>query len=199
MPGIEVGKIVKLGRFGVWTNTLDAQPASIAQEAARELERLGYAALWFPEGDRPEALTNAALLLAATSSIVVATGIANIYARDANTMAAGQKTFAEAFPRRFLLGLGVSHQPSVEQVRGHVYGKPVATMRAYLEAMSKAPYESVAPLEKPRTVLAALGPNMLKLARRRVGARIRTSFQWNTRAALVRRSVPRLYSRRNRR
>jgi probable F420-dependent oxidoreductase len=79
-------------------------------------------------------------------------------------MAAGQKTLAEAYPGRFLLGLGVSHQPSVEQVRGHVYGKPVATMRAYLDAMLKAPYQSVEPPEKPHTVLAALGPKMLKLA-----------------------------------
>ena len=153
-----------LGRIGVWTNTLDAQPALKAQEATQELERLGYAAIWFPESVRREALSNAGLLLAATSRIVVATGIANIYARDAMTMAAGQKTLAEAYPGRFLLGLGVSHQPNVEQLRGHIYGKPVATMRAYLDAMSKAPYQSVEPPEKPQTVLAALGPNMLKLA-----------------------------------
>ena len=155
---------MKLGPIGIWTNALDAQPAAKAQDAARELERLGYAAIWFPESVRREALSNAGLLLAATSRIVVATGIANIYARDAMTMAAGQKTLAEAYPGRFLLGLGVSHQPNVEQVRGHVYGKPVATMRAYLEAMAKAPYQAVEPPEKPTTVLAALGPNMLTLA-----------------------------------
>jgi probable F420-dependent oxidoreductase len=156
--------MLKLGRIGVWTNTLDAQPATKAQEAARELEQLGYSAIWFPESVRREALSNAGLLLTATSRIVVATGIANIYARDAMTMAAGQKTLAEAYPDRFLLGLGVSHQPSVEEVRGHIYGKPVATMRAYLEAMAKAPYLSIEPPEKPQTVLAALGPKMLKLA-----------------------------------
>jgi probable F420-dependent oxidoreductase len=155
---------VTLGRIGIWTSTLDSQPALKAQAAARELERMGYAAIWFPESARREALSNAGLLLAATSRIVVATGIANIYARDAMTMAAGQKTLAEAYPGRFLLGLGVSHRSNVEQVRGHTYGKPVATMRAYLEAMSKAPYQSVEPAEKPETVLAALGPNMLKLA-----------------------------------
>jgi len=155
---------VKLGPFGIWTTTLDAQPAAKAQDAARELERLGYAAIWFGESIRREAFSNAGLLLAGTSRIVVATGIASIYARDALTMASGQKTLAEAYPGRFLLGLGVSHRPNVEQVRGHVYGKPVATMRAYLEAMSKAPYQSVEPAEKPPTVLAALGPNMLKLA-----------------------------------
>jgi probable F420-dependent oxidoreductase len=158
---------MKLGRIGIWTSTLDYQPAAKAQEAALELEKLGYPAIWFPEALRREAFSNAGLLLAGTSRIVVATGIANIYARDAVTMAAAQKTLAEAYPDRFLLGIGVSHQPSVEQVRGHVYGKPVTAMSAYLEAMSKAPYQAVEPLEKPMTVLAALGPNMLKLAAER--------------------------------
>jgi probable F420-dependent oxidoreductase len=158
---------MKLGRIGIWTSTLDYQPAVKAQEAARELEQLGYPAIWFPEALRREAFSNAGLLLAGTRRIVVATGIANIYARDAVTMAAAQKTLSEAYPDRFLLGIGVSHQPSVEQVRGHVYGKPVTAMSAYLEAMSKAPYQAVEPHEKPMTVLAALGPNMLKLAAER--------------------------------
>lgn len=158
---------IQLGRIGVWTSALDAQPAVQAQAAARELEGMGYAAIWIPESVRREVLSNAGLLLAGTSRIVVATGIANIYARDATTMAAGQKTLAEAYPGRFLLGLGVSHQPNVEQVRGHVYGKPVTTMRAYLDAMEKAPYQSVEPPERPHTILAALGPNMLKLAAER--------------------------------
>ena len=158
---------MKLGRIGIWTSTLDYQPSAKAQDAARELEQLGYPAIWFPEALRREAFSNAGLLLAATSRLVVATGIASIYARDAVTMAAGQKTLAEAYPDRFLLGIGVSHQPNVEQVRGHVYGKPVTAMTAYLEAMSKAPYQAVEPSEKPMTVLAALGPNMLKLAAER--------------------------------
>jgi probable F420-dependent oxidoreductase len=158
---------MKLGRIGIWTSTLDYQPSAKAQDAARELEQLGYPAIWFPEALRREAFSNAGLLLAATSRLVVATGIASIYARDAVTMAAGQKTLAEAYPDRFLLGIGVSHQPSVEHVRGHVYGKPVTAMTAYLEAMSKAPYQAVEPSEKPMTVLAALGPNMLKLAAER--------------------------------
>ncbi len=85
-------------------------------------------------------LSNAGMLLAATKRMVIATGIANIYARDAVAMACGQKTLAEAYPNRFLLGLGVSHVPLVEQLRGHRYEKPVATMRAYLDAMDKAPY-----------------------------------------------------------
>ena len=155
---------IQLGRVGIWTRQLEDQPAAKAQETARELEELGYGALWFGEAAGREVLTNAGLLLAATKRMVIATGIANIYARDAVAMASGQKTLAEAYPNRFLLGLGVSHVPLVEQLRGHRYEKPVATMRAYLDAMDKAPYQSVPPPTKPARVLAALGPKMLELS-----------------------------------
>lgn len=157
-------KSVQLGRIGIWTRQLEDQPSRKAQEAARELEELGYGALWFGEALGREVLTNAGILLAGTRRMVIATGIANIYARDAVAMAAGQKTLAEAYPDRFLLGLGVSHVPLVEQLRGHRYEKPVATMRAYLEAMDRAPYNSVPPAGKPARVLAALGPKMMELS-----------------------------------
>ncbi len=117
------------------------------REAASELEDLGSGAIWFGEAMGREALTHAGLLLAATRRIVVATGIANIYARDPMAMASGQKTLAEAYPDRFVLGLGVSHVPLVEQLRGHQYEKPVSRMRAYLDAMDQAPHRSVAPAE----------------------------------------------------
>ena len=78
-----------------------------------------------------EALTNAGLLLAGTKRMVIATGIANIYARDAVAMAPGRKHWRKRIPIDFCLGLGVSHVPLVEQLRGHRYEKPVATMRAY--------------------------------------------------------------------
>jgi probable F420-dependent oxidoreductase len=155
---------IQLGPIGIWTRQLEDQSAAKAQETARELEELGYGALWFGEALGREVLTNAGLLLAATKRMVIATGIANIYARDAVAMASGQKTLAEAYPNRFLLGLGVSHIPLVEQLRGHRYEKPVATMRAYLEAMDKAPYSSIPPAIKPVRVLAALGPKMLELS-----------------------------------
>ena len=155
---------IQLGPIGIWTRQLEDHPAAKAQETARELEELGYGALWFGEAAGREALSNAGLLLAATKRIVIATGIANIYARDAVAMAGGQKTLAEAYPNRFLLGLGVSHIPLVEQLRGHRYDKPVATMRAYLDAMDKAPYNSVPPATKPVRILAALGPKMMELS-----------------------------------
>lgn len=155
-----------IGRVGIWMN-LDALPAARAQAAAREVEALGYGALWLPEAVGREAMSQAALLLGATSKLVLATGIANIWARDAVTMANGQRTLAEAFPERFLLGLGVSHAPSVENVRGHQYDRPVAYLRAYLDAMDRAPYTAVPPPSQPPRVLAALGPTMLALAAER--------------------------------
>jgi len=155
---------IQLGPVGIWTRQLEDHPAAKAQETAHELEELGYGALWFGEAAGREALTNAGLILAGTKRMAIATGIANIYARDAVAMAAGQKTLAEAYPNRFLLGLGVSHVPLVEQLRGHRYEKPVATMRAYLDAMDNAPYNSIPPATQPVRVLAALGPKMLQLA-----------------------------------
>jgi probable F420-dependent oxidoreductase len=155
---------VPLGPVGIWTRQFEDHPASKVREAAAELEELGYGAIWFGEALGREALTNAGLLLSATRRITVATGIANIYARDPVTMAAGQKTLSEAYPGRFVLGLGVSHVPLVEQLRGHRYEKPLATMRAYLDAMDRAPYRSAVPSSKPVRMLAALGPKMLELA-----------------------------------
>src|ERR1017187_3039392 len=128
---------IQVGPIGIWTRQLEDHPAAKAQETARELEELGYGALWFGEAAGREALSNAGILLGGTKRIVVAPGIANIYARDAVAMASGQKTLAEAYPNRFLLGLGVSHAPLAEQLRGHRYEKPVATMRAYLDARSE--------------------------------------------------------------
>jgi probable F420-dependent oxidoreductase len=153
-----------IGAIGIWTGHLDARAAARAQGAVRDLESLGYGAVWFPESLGREALTNAGLLLAGSARIVVATGIANLYARDAMAMANAQKTLCEAYPDRFLLGIGVSHAPAVEQIRGHRYGPPVEVMRAYLDAMDNAPFRSVAPASPPERVLAALGPRMLALA-----------------------------------
>jgi len=175
---------MQLGAFGVWTTQLDILQAARMQETAAELEELGYGALWYGEATGREALTKAGLLLAGTKRIVVATGIANIYGRDPVTMVAGQKTLAEAYPNRFLLGLGVSHIPLVEKLRGHRYEKPVPAMRAYLDAMDQAPYQAVPPGPKLPRVLAALGPLMLKLSAERAdGAHPYNSTPEHTRQA----------------
>jgi probable F420-dependent oxidoreductase len=156
----------RLGRLGVWT-FLDGLPAAKAVELTQKVEAWGYSALWFPEAVGRDPLSLISYLAAHTKKLVLATGIANIYARDAVAMRAIQQTVGELSGNRFVLGLGVSHAPMVAGLRGHVYGKPVATMRAYLEAMEKALYLGPAPSEETPVVIAALRPNMLRLAAER--------------------------------
>jgi probable F420-dependent oxidoreductase len=154
----------ELGRVGIWTGVLDAVPSAEAKRLAGQLEQLGFPTLWIPETLGRDPFVTAALLLSATSSLHVATGIANIYARDAVTMANTQRTLEEAFPGRFLLGLGVSHQHLVDRIRHHDYDKPYSAMVRYLDEMDDAMFLAVGPVERPATVLAALGPKMLRLA-----------------------------------
>ena len=153
-----------IGRVGIWT-FFELHPAARVREAAAIVEDLGYGAIWIPEALGREAFAQSALLLAATKRIPVATGIANIWARDAFAMAAGQKTLAEAWPDRFLLGIGVSHAPIVG-LRGHAYDKPLSAMREYLDAMDSVLYNAPPPAEAPR-VIGALAPKMLALAAER--------------------------------
>jgi probable F420-dependent oxidoreductase len=153
-----------VGRVGIWTGTLDIQPAARAREAAAEVEELGYRALWIPEAVGREVMTHAAVLLSATSTLVVATGIANTFLRHPNAAANAQRLLADDSGGRFLLGLGVSHAPMVEGFLGQTWDKPVSRMAAYLDAMDNAFSVSPPPAEEPPRVLAALGPRMLALA-----------------------------------
>lgn len=134
-------------------------------ELAQGVERLNYSVLWYPESLAYESLSLGGFLLSQTNRLCVGSGIANIYARDALTARAGHDTLNCLYGDRFILGLGVSHVPLVEGRRGHTYGKPVATMRAYLDAMEAAEIGLAPPSRN--VVLAALGPKMLALARER--------------------------------
>jgi len=156
--------MINIGKLGIW---FSHNPMSIAESVAfaQQVEACGYGALWIPEAIGREPLVHLAYLASKTSSLVLATGIANIWARDAVTMAAAQKTLVELSGNRFLLGLGVSHAPLVEGVRGHRYHRPLSYMRDYLDKMAAAIYDSPAPAEKPPMVLAALRQKMLTLAR----------------------------------
>ena len=153
-----------LGRVGIWTGVSDAMPSGQAAELAQLIEELGFCTMWIPETVGRDPFVTAALLLERTSSLQIATGIANIYARDAVTMANTQRTLEEAFPGRFLLGLGVSHAHLVDRVRKHDYSKPYSRMVEYLQEMDAAVFRAVGPGELPPRVLAALGPKMLGLA-----------------------------------
>ncbi|WP_188192269.1 LLM class F420-dependent oxidoreductase [Nonomuraea sp. SYSU D8015] len=152
-----------IGRVGVWHPAVGKAPAEQARQAAARIEALGYGTVWVNEGlGSKEPFAVSAVVLAATERIAVGTGIANLWARDATTMAAAGATLADAYPGRFLLGIGVSHAPLVSR-RGHDYGKPLTTMRTYLEAMDEAARSLPEP-ESPR-ILAALRPKMLELSR----------------------------------
>ena len=154
---------MNLGSLGVWYFT-EAMTSPEAGEFAARLESLGYSALWMPETVGRNPFVHAAYLFTQTERLVIATGIANIYHRHPGMTKQSQMTLAEQSGGRFLLGIGVSHAPLVRGVRRLDYGKPVATMRTYLEGMEASPYSAVPPKETPKTVLAALGPKMLALA-----------------------------------
>ncbi|HEU0335950.1 MAG TPA: TIGR03620 family F420-dependent LLM class oxidoreductase [Gaiellaceae bacterium] len=166
MPDLELG-----GPIGVWLGPLAVAAADVSRPAAAEAERLGFGCIWYPEGlGTRESFTNAAVLLGATARIRVASGIANIWGRDPVATANAARVLEDAFEGRFLLGLGVSHPRQVDP-RGHVYSRPVARMRAYLEAMDDDPFVSPDGTSARRApvprVLAALRPPMLRLAAER--------------------------------
>jgi probable F420-dependent oxidoreductase len=130
----------------------------------QELEAMGWPCLWRPEASGRDALVSSATMLEATTRLCVATGIAQIHARHPHTTRAAQKTLHESSGGRFLLGLGVSHAPFIEGSRGLPYRTPYSDMVAYLAAMQAAPFTALAAADDPPTVLAALGPKMLKLS-----------------------------------
>ena len=156
-----------LGKVGLWAFDLDTLPMSQACDIAGDIESMGFRSLWVPEAVGREPFTSCSALLSATSNLVMATGIASLHARTAQTMQAGWKTLSEAFPGRFLLGIGVSHQPMVEGAHGKSYSKPYTTMVEYLDAMDRGMFFAAAPTVSPSRVLAALGPKMLALAAER--------------------------------
>ena len=157
----------KLGRVGIWSFALQRLAAREETAAAQQMEALGFETIWIPESvGSKDVHAHSALLLSATSNATFATGIANIHARDPMAMANGAKALGEAFPGRYVLGIGVSHAPTVE-LRGGDYGNPLDVMARYLDAMSAAQYGAPEPDPPVPLVLAALGPRMLDLAAER--------------------------------
>ncbi|MGK3202008.1 TIGR03620 family F420-dependent LLM class oxidoreductase [Amycolatopsis sp. MEPSY49] len=147
---------MRLGRYGIWTFDFESLPASRIRESARELEELGWPALWIPETDGREALTHAGFLLAATEKLTVVNGIAQIGSREPRWTQGAALLLADAYPNRHLLGLGFGGVPGP---------KPLEAVRGYLEAMDAAAITNPAPRAPMRRLLAAYGPKMLGLAR----------------------------------
>ncbi len=129
---------------------------------ARRLERLGYDAMWMPDVFGREIYVTAGYVLANTSRLRVASGIAHIYGRDPIASAQAARTLSELSQGRFIQGLGVSH-PIAAEIRGVPWEDPVAKTRDYLTAMARAPIRT--PPSPPVPVyLAAHGPKMLGVA-----------------------------------
>ena len=161
---------MQLGRLGVWY-PIDRLDAAQIRAFVGHVEAHGYSALWYPEARGYESLSLAGYLLSCSRKLVIGSSIANIYARDAFTSRRGLLALNQLYGDRFILGLGVSHAPMVERVRGHSYGKPVPVMREYLDALQGTePGAADWPV-----ALAALGPLMLKLA----AARTRGAVPYN--------------------
>lgn len=131
-------------------------------EFALKLEQLGYESLWLPELFGREPVATAAYLLGQTTQLKIATGIANIYVRDACAMAQTRQTLAELSAGRFILGLGVSN-PGLNQARGHVWQMPLPKMKSYLDAMAKADIDSLQPVKPAPLYIAAHGPKLQAL------------------------------------
>ncbi len=162
---------MELGRLGVWY-PVDRLDGAGIRGFAGLVESLGYDALWYPESRGYESLSVAGFMLAATRTLKLGSSIASIYARDAFTAGRGLASLRGLYGDRFILGLGVSHVPMVEGVRGHHYEKPVPAMRAYLDGIDKALGAEAAGAP---VALAALGPLMLKLS----AARTRGALPYN--------------------
>lgn len=156
-----------LGRVGLWTGSLEGVPPAGIPDLLGELDEQGWGSLWFGEAVGREAFTASQLYLGATRRMAIGTGIANIYGRDASAAGAAARTLEALHPGRFVLGLGVSHAPLVERHRGHTYGRPLAAMREYLDALDATRATTAGEDTMPPVVLAALGPRMLELSRDR--------------------------------
>ena len=157
----------QLGRLGVWY-PVDRLDGAGIRRFVRTVEEIGYSTLWYPEAVGYESLSIASFMLANTTRLIIGSSIANIYARDSFTARRGLRTLSGLFDDRFILGLGVSHVPLVEGVRGHVYEKPAPAMRRYLDGLYEDPSNAA---EWP-VVIAALGPLMLKVAAERTAGAV---------------------------
>ena len=151
-----------LGAIGVWSGALRRGERSAMAAAAAELEELGYGAIWFPGGAHEGLAGHITSLLGATRQVVVATGIVNIWTHPATEIAAEHHAITQAYPGRFLLGLGISHQRVVEG-SGLKYERPMQKLTSYLDELDAAP--TPPPIDE--RILASLGPRSLQIARER--------------------------------
>lgn len=153
---------IALPRLGIWSSELRSASVDVRQEIAERLENMGFAMLWFPGGGRT-ALEIAQEILVATKTALVATGIASIWSFGAMGLGNGYEAIELMHPGRFLLGLGVSHESVVDAETPGRYQHPLAYMRSFLDSLDS----QETPIPHDRIILAALGPQMLRLSAER--------------------------------
>lgn len=146
-----------IGKVGIWSATIRFAPGGAGLEAARELEQLGFQAVWVPGGVDSGVLGTLDQLLDATTKLKFGTGILNIWKHEPADLAKWWKGQSPERQERLVLGLGVSHGPLI----GESYGHPLAKMKAFLDGLATAN------MALDRCCLAALGPKMLELAAQR--------------------------------
>lgn len=158
-PVIEAARLA-MGPVGAFLPVApgDLVSAEVQRAAVRRLELAGFGTAWTNEVIGKDALLQLAVLLAATEHMVFGTCIANMWARPPQTTHAAATQLWQAYPGRFVLGLGVGYAQQAESV-GREFGRPLATARSYLAQMGSPAPE----LSYPR-LLAANGPKMLALA-----------------------------------
>jgi probable F420-dependent oxidoreductase len=145
-----------LGPVGAFVGMPEASPRMEDQRAGvLRLERAGYRAVWTNETVGADALVRASLWLAASDRLIIGTCIANMWVRPTQTAHAAATQLNQAYPGRFVLGLGVGYPAQAANV-GREFGSPLTTAREYLEYERDPSF--------PR-ILAANGPKMLALAR----------------------------------
>jgi probable F420-dependent oxidoreductase len=149
------------GALGVWVPR--SLPADQLTTVAREVERLGYGALWISGGGSSGVFEDVDRVLAVTERITVATGIVNLWVETPESVTAAWHRAEQAHPGRLYVGLGISHAPMVDRLPGASYDKPLARTRAFLDELDALP----SPLPPERRLLGALGPKMVQLAAER--------------------------------
>jgi probable F420-dependent oxidoreductase len=152
---------MQLPSIGVWSGVFRQDKPEVARAAA-EVEDLGYGAIWMPGGQPAGLADHLRNLLKATQKAVIATGIVSVWTHPADATAAMHHALEHAFPDRFLLGIGISHQRAVEGA-GIAYEKPLRKLRSYLDELDAA--SDPVPIDE--RILASLGPLSLKLSRDR--------------------------------
>jgi probable F420-dependent oxidoreductase len=159
----------RLGPIGVWLGGPEhsADPAEAERSALRQLDRIDvYGSVWTGEpmgtGGK-DIVAHLGVWLAATKRLMVGAGIANVWSRSPESAQAAGATLAEAFPGRFIHGIGIGHPFQAAHV-GTDYGSPLAVMGDYLRRMDEEAARSQVPAAPFARVIAAVGPRMLELA-----------------------------------